>query len=287
MTPTLTLTQGLLRCDLLPAVGGSLGGLWYQGRGLLRALAPDFHSGLQTASYPLLPYSNRIGHCRLHWDGQDYLLPPNFAPEPHCIHGVGWQRAWQVLDSGPSHALLAYRHAGDAAWPFAFESQQHFALQSQSLEMRLSITNRADKPAPVGMGWHPYFVKGPQTRLQFTARARWEMGPDKLPSQRLQHAGLDGDCSELDLDHCFDGWAGQVLLSDAHHRLRLESDLDCLVVYTTPTLDCIAVEPVSHVNNALALAQARGQTPQSLGLRVLQPGETFAASMNLHIEETA
>ena len=39
------------------------------------------------------------------------------APEPHAIHGVGWQRPWSVLDSDDSFAMLAYEHRADASWP--------------------------------------------------------------------------------------------------------------------------------------------------------------------------
>jgi aldose 1-epimerase len=95
---------------------------------------------------------------------------------------------------------------------------------------------------------------------------------------------LDIDCSGLDVDHCYDGWNGVLLLSEAGQRIRVTSDLDCLVVFTTPGRDSIAIEPVSHVNNALALAQQSGVTPQALGLRVLQPGETFSARMRIQVQ---
>jgi aldose 1-epimerase len=57
------------------------------------------------------------------------------------------------------------------------------------------------------------------------------------------------------------------------------------VVFTTPVRDSIALEPVSHVNNALALAQQTGVTPESLGLRMLQQDETLSARMRIHVEE--
>ena len=45
---------------------------------------------LQFASFPLVPFSNRIADGRFEWDGEQIEIDPNFAPEPHAIHGVGW-----------------------------------------------------------------------------------------------------------------------------------------------------------------------------------------------------
>jgi aldose 1-epimerase len=285
MTHPLHLSSGALRCALRPDLGGCVAGLWSGEQQLLRSTpGAELQSVRVAGSYPLVPYSNRIGKRQLHWAGQTYELPQNFAPEPHSIHGVGWERAWQVEEAGASHAVLAYHHAADAAWPFAFDSRQRFTLTDDALEMQMSITNRADGPAPAGLGWHPYFAKSPQTQIRFVARGRWEMGNDLLPTQRLAHTGLDRDCTSLTVDHCFDGWNGIVELTEGRLRMRISSDLDCLVVFTTPERDSIAIEPVSHVNNALALAQQTGQSAESLGMRVLQPGETFSASMRIDVD---
>jgi aldose 1-epimerase len=86
------------------------------------------------------------------------------------------------------------------------------------------------------------------------------------------------------VDHCFEGWSGGLQLNEAGLRITVTSDLSYLVVFTTPMRDSIAIEPVSHVNNALAIAQRTGQSAESLGLRVLQPGETFAATMRIKVE---
>ena len=67
--------------------------------------------------------------------------------------------------------------------------------------------------------------------------------------------------------------------------LRISSALTRLVVFTHPTRDFVAIEPVSHVNNALNLAGHPGSRPQDLGIQVLAPGETLSASMTLDVED--
>jgi aldose 1-epimerase len=50
------------------------------------------------------------------------------------------------------------------------------------------------------------------------------------------------------------------------------------VVYTPPLKDIYCVEPVSHVSNAIHMAE-----PARHGLRTLQPGETFEAWMRIDV----
>jgi aldose 1-epimerase len=285
MTPSIYLLSGALRCELNPALGGCVAGLWFGEQQVLRSTpAVELQSVRVAGSYPLVPFSNRIGYRKLHWAGRDYELPQNFAPEPHTIHGVGWERGWAVEGSNDRHAVMGYRHVADASWPFAFDSRQTFTLSDDSLEMQMSITNRAAVAAPAGLGWHPYFAKSASTQIQFAATGRWEMGDDNLPTQRITNAGLDTDCKSLKVDHCFDGWSDSLSLTEAGLRITVTSDLNCLVVFTTPVRDSIAIEPVSHVNNALAMAQQIGQSAESLGVRVLEPDETFTASMRIQVE---
>jgi aldose 1-epimerase len=112
------------------------------------------------------------------------------------------------------------------------------------------------------------------------------MGVDKLPTRPLPHSGLDAPVDALDIDHCFDGWVGQAELATPMGRWRIESSLRHLVVFTRPDRTDVAIEPVSHVNNALnLLAQNRGLDPEDLGVRVLAPGESMSAHWSLTSNE--
>ena len=286
MTAILSLRAGALRCDVWPALGGAVGGLWWGDQAVLKvpgSAAPT--SGLDGASYPLVPYSNRIADGQLAWAGAQHRLTPLFDPEPHTIHGVGWAQAWQVEASEPQSATLSYSHRADAGWPFDFLATQTFQLTAQALEMTLSVRNDSAQAAPFGLGWHPYFAKDAATRIAFDATGRWEMDARMLPTERRAHSGLHTDCSALQVDHCFDGWSGRVQLQHGALDIEVTSDLQQLVVFTTPRRDTLAIEPVSHINNAHALALQLGVTPESLGLRVLQPGQTMAAQMRISLQE--
>ncbi len=285
MTTTLQLKHASLRCDLAPALGGSIAGLWLDDVPVLRSTpGPALQQVSAAGSYPLVPFSNRIGHATFSWANRSHNLLPNGAPEPHAIHGVGWVRPWTVQQVDARQAHLAYNHQADAAWPFAFAAEQVFELSDQGLTLRMTLTNPSELPMPAGLGMHPNFVKRPGSHLRFAAAGRWEMDAGRLPTHRLPASGLDTDCAGLNVDHCFDGWAGGVELQDELLRIHISSNLQRLVVFTNPARDFVAIEPVSHVNNALQLMQARGMGADALGLIELQPGESMSAHMHTHIE---
>lgn len=288
MTFALELSCDGLRCEIAPALGGCIAGLWLHGVPVLRSTpAAQLVSARQAGSYPLVPFSNRVGQATLQWQGTSHPLVHNNAAEPHAIHGVGWQRPWEVLESTAQFAMLSFEHRADAAWPFAFDTSQTFRVTPGALELTMGITNQSGTPAPVGLGWHPYFVKRAGSRVSFEARGRWEMGADKLPTSRSASSGLDADCASLDVDHCFDGWNGQVTLRDPQLLTRIDSSLRRLVVFTNGTRDFVAIEPVSHVNNALNLMQSTGARADELGVQVLAPGESLSAQMTIHVEALA
>lgn len=286
MAESISLACGDLRCELVPALGAAIAGLWLGPLPVLRSTAgASLVSVRASGCYPLVPFSNRIGHATLKWNGTSHPLVQNFKPEPHAIHGVGWQRPWSVLEAQDNYALLAFEHRPDASWPFAFDCSQAVRLGPDALELTLGVTNQSDRVAPFGLGWHPYFPKRARSHLRFEATGRWDMGPDKLPTRRTAAHGLDAECATLEVDHCFDGWGGEVELHDPLLRVRVSSGLRRLVVFTDATRDFIAIEPVSHVNNAVNLADSDAAAQLGdLGVELLQPAQSMSAWMRIGVE---
>ena len=282
---SLTLRCESLVCELKPELGGCIAGLWSDGIAVLQSTPADqLQSVRQAGSYPLVPYSNRIAQALLHWQKQAYSLVKNWQPDPHSIHGVGWERPWAIVTHDAASAQLVYRHAGDASWPFAFEATQSISLGADALSMTMDIRNLENHAVPAGLGWHPFFAKRPGARVVFDATGRWEAGADLLPTHRLATSGLDVLVAELVVDHCFDGWSGEVQLSDAALSIRISSSLRHLVVYTLPSRPDIAIEPVSHVNNAMGQWPGGSQDLASLGVVTLQPGAQFSCAMRIDIQ---
>jgi aldose 1-epimerase len=275
------LRAGHLRLALRPDLGGAIAGLWHGATPVLRSVeAADLTTARASGCYPLVPYSNRIGLRRFRWQGQDHVLAPNVDDSPHALHGVAWQRPWAVVSHSATQAVLTYRHQPGPDWPFAFDASQRFDLTPAGLTAHLAITSRAEAPQPVGLGWHPNFPQRDGARLDIDVNQRWDSDASLLPTRAVAQAGIHGAVADLDFDHCFGGWQGPALIRDGALAVRLSASLPYLVVFTPRTMAHYAVEPVSHVNNAIQMAD-----PAAHGLRTLAPGATFEAWMQLDITE--
>lgn len=277
--PPFELHAGALRLALRPDLGGCIAGLWHRDTPVLRSHEPAaVPTSRASACYPLVPYSNRLAYCKFRWKGHDYTTQPNFDDSPHSVHGVGWQRPWEIASSNALEVVLRLVHPGDADWPFPFESHQYFTLTPHSMTVRHVFVNTADKAQPVGLGWHPYFVKRERSRLHIELSGRWDSDASELPVRKVSQLGIDSDVSHLDFDNCFDGWKGAARIRDEKFSMQLTASVDHLVVYTPQDKNYFCVEPVSHVSNAIHMAD-----PLAHGLRSVAPGESFEAWMTLEI----
>ncbi len=271
-------------CTICPALGGSIIG-WSAGdqQMLRRADAAAIASAdpLSLASFPLVPYSNRIGYARFNWGGLAYEITPNFPPELHAIHGIGWQAAWSIGEQSSSYVVLHLHHKGDARWPWSFAATQSFHLAGGALNIRLRADNLAAQAAPLAFGHHPYFDQD-GARLSFSAAGVLMNGDDALPTHEIAPAGnfdfsRSSAVAGLDIDHCFTQWNGRARISWADRPLALEitSDLPAAVVYIPEGGSAFCFEPVPHSNNALNRPCAY---PAS---QIIAPGDSFAASISL------
>lgn len=273
-------------CTVYPKLGGSLGGWVVAGQAMLRTtgtkaiLAGD---PLGMASFPLVPFSNRIGNGRFKWSGATVALARNFLPEPHAIHGIGWQRAWTVADHANDALTLTLAHAGDDSWPWPFDAEQRITVAHRRLTLALSVCNRAAQPVPLAFGHHPYFDQAGAT-LQFAADRVWMAGDDALPIRPQAPAGdfdfrAPAAVAGRSIDNCYAGVAGPVRIDWTGRPLALaitaSPRLPAAVVYIDPDADSFCFEPVPHINNALNLP---GHAP---AMPIMAPDQWFRATIDL------
>ena len=280
------LRAGALRLALRPDLGGAIAGLWHHGVPVLRSVEPQALGRARLgASFALVPYSNRIAQGRFSWQGRAWQLALNAADGPHALHGVGHLARWRVeppsLPGAPAEIVLTLDHRADDAWPFDFTARQLLQLTPTALRAELAVTNTGPQPAPSGLGWHPYFPKRARSRLHLDCSGRWELDAQQLPTQLVPQAGIDGDVAQLDFDNVFEGVSGAARIRDERFALTLRSSLSRWVVFTPRDKDYFAVEPVSHVSNAI-----NQPAPSALGLVTLQPGQSQHAWMTLDIQPT-
>jgi aldose 1-epimerase len=287
--PILTLRAGALVLDLAPAVGGIIAGFRHGDTLLMRA--PDIAaikagSPRGGASWPLVPYSNRIRDGRFPWRGNIVTLAKDVLSTDHAIHGNGWRRPWSVHNRSESGALLKQVHAGDDFWPFAYEAQQGFALTAEGFTLWMAVTNTGDGPMPAGLGHHPYFHRSDDVRLRVVTKEMWDADAQRFPVTRVKvppamDFSADRAISTATGDAVFVGWERPARITWPAARLALDIDAaaiyDRLVVFIPPGQPFFAVEPVSHDTDAF------NRPKDDSGVKILAPGETLQGEMTFTV----
>jgi aldose 1-epimerase len=305
-TQLIHLRAGDWHAELSAAVGGSVARFWCEWRdgarnGRVDWLRPATDGGLagcdplSMASFPLLPFCNRIRNGRASFEGRDIRLPPNNPAQlsPHPLHGIGWQRPWKVITAQQSHASLALDVPATDAWPWHFSAQQQFTLDERQLTVMMTLTNLDGEAAmPAGLGHHPYFPHTTGTKLTSAVAAMWKSDDEVMPTvlQRTPEVERLRDgvvLSELDLDNNFTGWEHSAFVewpADAQGprrsiTLQAQPPLDYFVLYCPAGADHFCAEPVSQCTDWLNLRPEYGQA--AVGGTRLAAGESLQASFTL------
>ena len=165
MADIVTLENEHWQVGLVPTTGGSvafgrvrIGGEWVD---VLRPTPVDeLGEWGRTASFPLVPWSNRISQGRFAWAGRDYQLRVNFE-DGTAIHGTGWEFPWKVVESMPTSAVLELvsRDVFGVNFPWPFTARFRYELDGERFEWHMDITNDAHETFPAGIGHHPYFMR--------------------------------------------------------------------------------------------------------------------------------
>ncbi len=294
----LALTAGDWHVELLPGLGGTvLTARWHdhmvmrdrRGEALGDTPAPGMQAGVpnvrRTASYALVPYSNRVREGVFTWQGERFTLRPNFAGEPHALHGFAWQRAWQVSERTANTVTMQLSHAGDADWPFACDVTQRISIDGDTLEFSLALTNRDTRDMPAGLGWHPFFPLTDATRLTVCWTGMLTNGADKMPTAVVPvPETLDFSrgraLQDVVVDNCFTGWHGVALVEEAAYQMEIRGDgTPAVVLFRPQGQNFFAFEPVSHTNGALN--GLPGGEFATVDMQTLAPGQTCHARMTI------
>ncbi len=293
------LRAGARRVVLAPAFGGAVAAFydaassgpvhWFRPTG--RA-ALDGGDPLQMASFPLLPYCNRIREGRFRFDGREWHLPMGSGPLRHALHGHAWRLPWEIVARDGSSAELRFGwtppagagSAGEPGWPFRYEARQRFELGEAGLVLRLSARNLDSRPMPFGFGLHPYYPRTARTRIETRVRAMWHSDGELLPTSLGAHPAVDALAAGLvldavALDNNFTGWSREAVIHwpESRRRLTMRADapLDYFVLYSPAGEPFFCAEPVSNTTDWLNLDLPAGER----GGGLLAPGESVAATV--------
>jgi aldose 1-epimerase len=289
-TDLLTLSSAELQVQLSPSIGGAIRQLVYLGEGNPMPVLREGHSSLQNvldaASFPLVPFVNRVRNGAFVFRGRTVRLAPNMAGDPSPLHGQGWLSPWSVAKKDGTSAVLLFGHeAGE--WPWAYSARQQFRIDGPAFDLELTCRNESDEDMPCGLGQHPYFPCTSQTRIETAVSHAWTIDEQVLPVEKVPARGRYDLADRLicgqDLDNGFGGWSGRVLINDPEwpYEIELSSpQARFFQIFSPATGGFFVAEPVTHANAAMNAPES--DWPE-LGLRVLEPGEEMRLQMRIEV----
>ena len=108
----------------------------------------------------LLPWPNRIPDGRYEIDGQPQQLALTEPGLHNAIHGLTRWSAWRLDQPAADRVLAEHLLHPQPGYPITLLCQAEYRLGPDGLVVRMSVANQSDRPAPVGMGAHPYLSVG-------------------------------------------------------------------------------------------------------------------------------
>ncbi len=246
----------------------------------------------------LIPFPGRIAEGRYTFDGEPFQLERNDKEGPNAIHGFVRTLPWQVSRAEESCVIFAIRleteQYGSKGYPFSLTMQVTYGLDDKGLSCSFDVRNAGTRPAPVGVGFHPYFTVG--TPLIDEAEARipgagfLEFNDKLTPTGKiLPAAGTEWDCrdfrriGEKKFNHCYvlldrdaEGMATASLRHAASGRVvevTMDRSFSAIVAYTGDAIAdaprrAFAIEPMTCASDAF--------NHPEWGLKRLAPGERFS-----------
>ena len=108
------------------------------------------------ASFPLVPWSNRISAGGFEYGGVHYPVAPNRVGEPYPIHVEGWLQPWTLSQPQVDTVEMRLTSAAFQGNPYAYQALQRFVLMEGGMDQTLTVTHTGAQPLPYGLGQHPF-----------------------------------------------------------------------------------------------------------------------------------
>ena len=250
--------------SLAPGAGGRIAALRVDG---LDLLVTEGFGPFAWGAFAMVPWAGRLRDGILAFEGATHELPRTMPP--HAIHGTLLETPWDVVEAGPTYALLAAPLG--PPWPFGGRAVHRVALGPDELVATLEV-HAADLRFPAIVGWHPWFprrlARGGAAILDLRAGSMLARGDDYLPSgdRVVPPPGPWDDCFVDVAVPPIITWPGAI-------RLTISSDADHWVVYTMPD-HALCVEPQTGPPNGLNTGPCA----------IVEPGRPLVATMTIRWE---
>ncbi|WP_418508534.1 aldose 1-epimerase [Corallibacter sp.] len=256
--------------------GGALQSLVYGNKIII-----DENQNYPYASSLLFPFANRVEKAKYTFNKTSYELETSAVDNVNAIHGLIYNKTFQVLDKNESSVKLVFnqteKHKG---YPFLYQILLAYTLKSNGLELQMDIKNLDSQSIPFSLGWHPYFSTSnlQESFLIMDTSKRFLVNEIMIPNgqEDIQWSNTNA-IGDKSYDDCFELNTNQVILKTPDYQLKLTSQpkADYLQVYTPNDRNSIAIEPQTAPANSFN---------SQIGLQVIEPNATYTQKWLIEIK---
>jgi galactose mutarotase-like enzyme len=108
----------------------------------------------------LAPWPNRVRDGQYEFGGEQLQLALTEVPARNAIHGLVRWVGWDLAERGEDWVSLTTTVWPQSGYPFLVRLRATYRLDDDGLRVTLGARNDGDRPAPYGVGQHPYFTVG-------------------------------------------------------------------------------------------------------------------------------
>lgn len=129
---------------------------------------PSYASGIV-----LVPWPNRVAGARWSQGGEQQQLDISEPSTGNASHGLLRNTGYRVTDEAADAVTMSAPVFPQHGYPFHLDTSVRYELTDDGLTVTHGIRNASDRPAPVGIGAHPYLRVGdtPMRDLVLTVHA--------------------------------------------------------------------------------------------------------------------
>lgn len=268
-------------------VGATLRSLTFDGSEVLWTFAED-EAPRGSMGRQLVPWPNRIRDGRYTFNGVEQQLPITEVPRNTALHGLGEGMAWRLVSHTDDSVAMAATIYPQAGWDAVLDVEITHSVDEDGLRVTVETRNIGSTSAPYGYGAHPYVAADlANSRLTLPFAKELAVDPERLlpieigplsPEHDFVSPRLVGDTF---FDSAFVEPIGdwEITLETPERRVVFWADHTqaWAQVYTTPTRDAMAIEPMTCGPDAF------NEGPTHDSMTVLEPGDSTRSVWGIRV----
>ena len=225
----------------------------------------------------LAPWPNRLRDGRYTVDGEELQVDISEPALGTALHGLVMFQRWTVQDvDDAAHrageaVTLELRLAPSGGYPFDLHLATTYRLTATGLHVQVTATNLGDRPAPYGIGFHPWLSTGgaavDDCTIRLDAASVVTVDERLLPTGTQPVEGTSFDLRSpvpmagLDLDHAF---VDVLRDEDGLSWIRLGApDGRTAAVWMDESMDCWQICTGDHISPPRMVRAAVAAEPMS------------------------